>query len=100
MRLEAGGRALVTRDGVRPRQRLVREREVPVLELAGARLAISEAASCVVERRLGAPERGVDARDLPLAAREVRRGPDLAPVVARRVRGVDQLVVLLGRALG
>jgi hypothetical protein len=53
-RLGAGSLVLVTRDGVRPRQRFVREREVPVLELAGARLAVGEAAFRVVERRLGA----------------------------------------------
>jgi hypothetical protein len=100
LRLEAGSRVLVARDRVRPRQRLVREREVPVLQLVGARLAIGQAPVRVVQRRLAAPERRVDARDLPLAAREVGRGPDLAPVVARRVCCVDQLVVLLRGALG
>ena len=53
----------------------------------------------VVERRLGAAEHRVDARDLPLAASEVRLRSDLAPVVAGGVRGVDHLVVLLRRAI-
>ena len=53
----------------------------------------------VVERRLRAAEHGVDARDLPLAAREVRLRADLAPVIAGRMRGMDHLVVLLRRAV-
>jgi len=85
---------------VRTRQRLEGVREVPVLERVGLGLAVGETATCVVERRLGAPESRIDPRDLPLAAREVRRGSDLRPVVARGMRGVDQLVVLLGRPLG
>ena len=53
----------------------------------------------VVEGGLRASEHGVDARDLPLAATEVRACADLAPVVPGAMRGVNHLVVLLGRSV-
>ena len=87
----------VARDRVRPRERLVGEAEVPVAD--PVLLAELEAAARVVERRLGPAEDGVDPRALPLAPGEVLGRADLPPVVRRRVRGVDQLVVLLGRPL-
>src|SRR5262245_31140041 len=78
-----------------PGERLERVREVPVAD--PVRLAVLEAPARVPDRRLGAPEDGVDARDLPLATGEVRRRAllGLAPVVARRVRDVQQPVVIL-----
>jgi hypothetical protein len=48
---------------------------------------------------LSAAEHAVDARHLPLAAREVDRRADLAPVVPRCVGGMDHLGVLLARAV-
>src|SRR5439155_26114847 len=47
-----------------------------------------------------AVERRIDARAVVLAAREVRGGSDLAPVMAGGVHDVNQLVVLFGRAPG
>src|SRR6476469_7872294 len=54
----------------------------------------------VHQRRLTAAEHAVDARHLPLAAREVDRPTHLAPVVPRGVGGVDHLGVLLTRTVG
>lgn len=48
---------------------------------------------------LGAPEARVDPRHLPLAPPEIHPAADRGPVVARSVRGVDHLVVLLQRSL-
>ena len=77
----------------------MREREVPLLPVV-ALLEDLQTAPRVVERRFSATEHGVDARDLPLATREVARLADLAPVMTRGVDGVQKLVVLLPRALG
>ena len=56
-----------------------------------------EAPARVPDRRLGAPENRVDARDQPLATGEVLRLAllGLAPVVARRMRDVQQPVIVL-----
>lgn len=89
----------VARNVVGARERLERERQIPVRGVVG-RLDVGEAALRVPERRLGAAENGVDARALPLAAREVDRRTGGGPVVPRRVRCMDHLVHLLGRALG
>ncbi len=85
----------VARDHVRAGQRLVRVGEVEVAD--PVLLADLEAAARMVERRLRPPEHRVDARALPLAAREVDRFADERPVVARGVRGVQHLVVLAAR---
>ena len=85
-------------DLVRPRERLVRERDVPVLDLAPA--APLEAALPVEDGRLAAAEHGEDPGELPLAARLVLRLlRGLAPVIPGRVGGVDHRIVLVGRAL-
>ena len=49
--------------------------------------------------RLGTTQDGIDARALPLAAGEVDGLPDLAPVVAAGMGGVEHLVVLERRAV-
>src|SRR4051812_17751057 len=74
---------------VRAGQRLVGVREIPVTD--PVRLAVFETPPRVPDRRLRAPEHRVDARHLPLAAREVLGAAllGLAPVIARRVRDVE-----------
>jgi len=74
------------------RHRLVRAREIPVLEPFSARLRELEAPPRVPERGLGSAEGRVDARALPLAAGAVRRRAHLAPDVARHVCCMDHLV--------
>jgi hypothetical protein len=82
-----------------PRERLVGERLVPVLGIV-RRVHELDAAASVMERRLGAAEHRVDVRALPFAPRGVDRRPHRDPVVARRMRGVEQLVVLRRRPRG
>jgi pimeloyl-ACP methyl ester carboxylesterase len=74
---------------------LVGERQVPVVD--AVLLADVEVPLRVVHRGLGPVEDGVDARDLPFAAGQVRRGRlgNLAPVVPGGVRRVDHAVVVL-----
>src|SRR4029077_11940873 len=82
---------------MRSGESFVRVREVPVAD--SVRFAVLEAAPRVPDRRLGAPEKRVGARDLPLGARDVLRLAllGLAPVIARRMRDVQQPVVILTR---
>lgn len=70
------------------------ERQVPVGDAVV--LADVQDPLRVVPRGLGPPEDRVDARDLPFAAREVRRGRlgNQAPVVPGGVRRVDHAVVV------
>ena len=84
-------------DGARACQRLVGEREVEVPD--AVRLTQVQAASRMVQRWLGAADRGVHARHLPLAARKVHRRSDLTPVVARGVGCVQHRVVVLRDAV-
>ena len=63
-------------------------------------LAQGDAPPSVPQGRLGPAEDRVDAGTPPLPAREVHRLPDVAPVVARGVGGVQHLVVLHRRSLG
>src|SRR5207247_11238248 len=70
LRLPFGG-FTVAREGVRSGERLVAIGEIPVAD--PVLLAVPEAALRMPDRRLRPPEDGVDARELPLAAREVLR---------------------------
>ena len=54
----------------------------------------------MVHRGLGTAEGGVDAADLPVADGQVARRTDRGPVQPARVRGVDELLVVRGRAVG
>src|SRR5207249_1863422 len=60
--------------------------------------ACREGSDRVVCRGLGPTEDRIDVRDLPIADRTIDGGPDLAPVEAGRVSGVDHALVLRGRA--
>src|SRR5207247_4521044 len=93
LRLPFGG-FTVAREGVRSGERLVAIGEIPVAD--PVLLAVPEAALRMPDRRLRPP---VDARDLPLAAREVLRLAllRLAPVVSRRLRDMQEPVVVLPR---
>src|SRR5438034_9888267 len=96
LRLPFGG-FTVAREGVRSGERLVAIGEIPVAD--PVLLAVPEAALRMPDRRLHPPEDGVDARDLPLAAREVLRLAllGLAPVVPPRMREMQEPVVVLPR---
>jgi pimeloyl-ACP methyl ester carboxylesterase len=80
---------------VAAREGLEGESQVPVVDAVV--LADVQVPVRVEQRGLGPAEDGVDTRDLPFAAREVRRGRlgNLAPVVAGGVRRVDHAVVVL-----
>ena len=91
--------ASVPGDRARAGHRLVRRAELPVLARVVGLVEL-DAAAGVVEGRLGPAQDAVHPRHLPLPARQVDRLADLAPVVARRVRRVEHLVVLLRRPVG
>src|SRR3954451_21063670 len=80
----------LARRRVRSGERLVGEGEVEVPDPVA--LADLEAAPRVVQRRLGAIDDCVDARDLPLAARVVHRLADVLPEEPRGVRAVHHEV--------
>ncbi|TMM25788.1 MAG: DUF2017 family protein [Actinobacteria bacterium] len=90
------GRYLVARKRVRAGKRLVGEGEIEVVERVRRGFRQLQAATCVVEGRLGAFEHRVGARALPLAPDAVDELTSLQPVVRRRVCAVEQLVVLFG----
>ena len=92
------GRLTVAGDGLRARNRFPAEGNVEVAD--PVLLAQRNAPPSVPQGRLGPAQDRVDAGALPLPAGEVHRLPDLAPVVARGVGGVEHLVVLHRRPVG
>src|SRR5438876_8637348 len=72
---------------VRPGERLVSERQLPVADVV--LLADPKARFRVEERRLGATDDGVGAGDLPFSAVAVCGGADLAPVEPRGMSHVE-----------
>ncbi|HLK76592.1 MAG TPA: DMT family transporter [Streptosporangiaceae bacterium] len=88
------GRAGLPGHGVAAGQRLVGEGQVEVAE--AVLLAQVKDPACVMQRGLGPAENRVDPGDQPFPASQVHRGRfgDLAPVVARGVRGVDHAIVV------
>jgi hypothetical protein len=88
------GRAGLPGDGVAAGQRLVGEGQVEVAD--AVLLAQVKDPARVMQRGLGPAEDRVDAGDQPFPASQVHRGRfgDLAPVVARGVRGVDHAIVV------
>src|SRR5436309_8275689 len=88
--------SLPPRDRVGPRKGFVREGEREVLN--AVLLARREGSDGVIRRGFGATEDRVHMGHLPLPDRAIHGGPNLAPMEAGRVRGVDHAVVFRGRA--
>ena len=88
------GRAGLPGDSVAAGQRLVGEGQVEVAD--AVLLAQVKDPARVMQRGLGPAEDRVDPGDQPFPASQVHRGRfgDLAPVVARGVRGVDHAIVV------
>src|SRR5207247_5687550 len=88
--------SLPPRDGVGPRKGFVGEGEREVLD--AVLLAHREGPDGVIRRGFGATEDRVHVGHLPLPDRAIHGGPNLAPMEAGRVRGVNHTVVFRGRA--
>src|SRR5438093_4488415 len=88
--------SLPPRDRISACESLVGEGEREVFD--AVLLARREGSDGVVRRRFGATEDRVDVGHLPLPDRAIHGGPNLAPMEAGRVRGVDHAVVFRRRA--
>ena len=99
LRLPLGGAREVARRDERAGHRLGGGGPVPVLDALAARIEDRVRATRVVDGLGCVPEDAVDPGEHPVAARLVGGVADLAPVPGARVRGVDQLGVVAGRAV-
>src|SRR5947208_806742 len=88
--------SLPPRDRIGACESLVGEGEREVFD--AVLLARREGSDGVVRRRFGATEDRVHMGHLPLPDRAIHGGPNLAPMEAGRVRGVDHAVVFRRRA--